>query len=272
MTITLSQVQALFGVSSFGTASGTAAQAIPALARVTATGAEAKGLVREKTDPVTIGALAQFRTAIGKAETIEQALSDPRILKVLAPALGLADQVGNVALLRKALLSDPEDDDGLARQMGSNWRAASATLGVHSTGLAGLKDETLIQTLSDGYVKYQYRRGLDDSQAGMSNALYALENAASFTDVYTFLGNAAMRRVVTTALGLPDAMAVQSVETQGRAVTSRLDLDSLQDPRQVRKLVERYLVTAATEAASAGATANSDPFSAITSLAVRLRA
>ena len=109
MTITLSQVQALFGVASSGTASGSAAQAIPALARATAEGAEAKGMAREEKDPVTIGALARFHTALDKAETIEQALSDPRILTVIAPALGLADQVGNAALMRKALLSDPED-------------------------------------------------------------------------------------------------------------------------------------------------------------------
>lgn len=272
MNITLSQVQALFGVASSGMASGSAAEAIPALARVTAAGAEEKGLAREEKDPVTLSTLARFHSAIAKAETIEQALSDPRILKVLAPALGLADQSDNAALLRKALLSDPEDDKGLATQMGSTWRAASATLGVHKTGLAGLKDATLLQTLTDGYVKYQYRSGLDDSQAGMSNALYALENAANFKDVYSILGNAAMREVVTTALGLPDAIVVQSVETQGRAVTSRLDLADLQDPRQVRKLVERYLVTAATDAAASNAGTSSDPFSAITSLAVSLRA
>ncbi|MBR0681399.1 DUF1217 domain-containing protein [Roseomonas eburnea] len=272
MNITLSQVQALFGVSSSGTTSGTAAEAIPALNRATAEGAEEKGMAREEKDPVTLSTLAQFRTALDKADTIEEALSDPRILKVIAPALGLADQVDSTALLRKALLSDPSDDESLATQLGTTWQNAAETLGVYSTGLDGLKDETLVQTLTDAYVKYQYRSGLDDSQAGMSNALYALENASNFTDVYTLLGDSAMREVVTTALGLPDAIVVQSVEAQGRAVTSRMDLDSLQDTKQVRKLVERYLIAAANEAAESASSSSGDAITTITSLAVSLKA
>ncbi len=61
-----------------------------------------------------------------------------------------------------------------------------------------------------------------------------------------------LRRVVTTALGLPQELAIQSVETQLRAVTSRLDLDKLKDPKEATKLVERYLVARAREAGPLG--------------------
>ncbi|MEO3474010.1 DUF1217 domain-containing protein [Roseomonas sp. CAU 1739] len=272
MNITLSQVQALFGVSSSTTVSGSVADAIPALRRATAEGAEAKGIAQEKKDPVTLSALAQFRTALDKAGTIEQALRDSRILKVLLPALGLSGQEGNAGMVRRALLSDPEDDTGLAAQLGSNWQNAAATLGVHKTGLAGLRDGTLVETLSNAFLKYQYRNGLDDRQAGLSDALYFLESAGMATDVYDVLGDAVMRRVVTGALGLPDAMAIQPVETQGRAVTSRLKIDSLQDDRAVRKLAERYLIAAANAAADSSASTSTDAMSIITSLAVSIRA
>lgn len=273
MTITLAQVQTLFGGSSSTAASGSAAEAIPALRRATSQGAEDKGMAREGKDPVTLSALARFRTALDKATTIEGALSDPRILEVLAPALGLPDQQGNTAMLRKALLSDPADQDGLAARLGTTWRKAAETLGVHASGLGGLKDEAMVRRLSDAYVKYQYRSGLDETQAGMSNALYALENAGSFTDVYSILGDAVMRKVVTTALGLPDQISIQSVEAQGRAVTSRLKLGDLQDGKAVRRLVERYLIAAANDAAGrTGAGTAANPIAAITSLAVSLRA
>ncbi|GGJ29848.1 DUF1217 domain-containing protein [Neoroseomonas lacus] len=272
MDLSLSMVQALFGVSSSTTAStGSAAMAIPALQRATADGAEAKGIEREKKDPVSISALAQFRTALDKADTIEKALQDPRILKVLLPALGLAGQEGNGALVRRALLSDPKDTKGLAAQLGTTWQAAAETLGVHSTGLAGLRDSTLVENLTNGFLKYQYRTGLDDTQAGMSDALYFLESAKTATDVYGVLGNTVLRRVVTGALELPDAMAIQAVETQGRAVTSRLRIDSLQDDKAVRKLAERYLIAAA-NAAAEGSSSSTDALSMITTLSVSLRA
>lgn len=272
MNITLSQVQALFGVSSSATASGSAADAIPALRRATAEGAEAKGIAQEEKDPVTLSALAQFRTALNKADTIEEALQDPRILKVLMPALGLSGQEGNAGLVRRALLSDPEDEDGLAAQLGTNWQNAAATLGVHATGLDGLRDSTLVGTLSNAYLKYQYRTGLDEQQAGLSDALYFLEAASTATDVYDVLGNGVMRRVVTGALGLPDAMAVQPIETQGRAVTSRMKIDSLQDDKAVRKLAERYLIAAANAASDSSSSSSTDALSTITALSVSLRA
>jgi hypothetical protein len=65
---------------------------------------------------------------------------------------------------------------------------------------------------------------------------------------------------------------VQSVETQGRAVTSRLRLDSLQDDTAVRKLAERYLIAAANAAAESSAGTATDPFAIITTLSVSVRA
>jgi hypothetical protein len=267
MVLTLTQVQSLFGVQVSAGSSGTAATAIPALRRATADGAEARGIAQEKKDPVSLTALAQFRVALDKAGTIEQALQDPRILKVIMPALGLPDQVGNPGMVRRALLSDPADAKGLATQLGSAWKAAATTLGVHATGLDGLRDPAMVQRMSDAFLKYQYRTGLDEQQAGLSDALYFLESARNVEDVFDVLGDAVLRRVVTSALGLPRELAVQSVEAQGRTVTARLRVESLQDERAVRKLAERYLITAANSAsAAAGAT---DPMATLTALSVR---
>ena len=93
----------------------------------------------------------------------------------------------------------------------------------------------------------------------MSDALYFLQNAAAKTNVYNILGNAVMRRVVTGALGLPAQMVVQSVETQARAVTSRLKLADLQDPRKVQKLAERYVIAAGRGPAAAARAARCSP-------------
>jgi hypothetical protein len=171
--------------------------------------------------------------------------------------------------VRRALLSDPADAKGLAAQLGSTWKAAAATLGVHATGLDGLRDAAMVARLSDAYLKHQYRMGLDDQQPGLSDALYFLEAARNADDVFDLLGDRVLRRVVTGALGLPDQIAVQSVETQGRAVTARLKVESLQDERMVRKLAERYLISAANTAAASADGPSGDPFAMILSLSIR---
>lgn len=269
MNLSVPQIQALFGVSSQAAGAGNAATAIPALRRATEAGAEAKGIAQERKDPVSLTALAQFRQALDKAGSIEAALSDPRILKVVMPALGLPDQAGSPALARKALLSDPEDRQGLAARLGATWQAAARTLGVFEAGLDGLRDPAMVQRLSDAFLKYQYRSGLDDQQAGLADALYFLESARNVEDVFDVLGDAVLRRVVTGALGLPDQIAIQGVEAQGRAVTSRLKLEALQDDRAVRKLAERYLIAAANRAAEGQAAGPTDPFAIIAGLSIR---
>jgi len=119
----------------FGNAApaASASEAVAAFRRVTKAGEEEKGLARERKDSVTLTALAQFRQALDAAPNIDRALSDPRVLKVLMPALGLPDQVGNPGLVRRALLSDPKDPKGVAAQLGTTWRNAATTLNLKAT-------------------------------------------------------------------------------------------------------------------------------------------
>lgn len=245
LSLNASLAASLFGGSASGTASGDAASAIVALKRAQAKGAEAKGVAVERKDPVTITALKQFEAAVAKAKDVKSALHDPRVLAVLLPALGLADQAAYPGLVQRALMADPKDTKGLLASLDSRFTAAAATLDLKNKGLAGLRDPALRANLEDGYVQYQYQQGLDDKNAGMADALYFIQNVAAKTDVYGILGNAVMRRVVTGALGLPAQMAVQSVETQARAISSRMKLADLQDPRKVQQLAQRYVMAQA---------------------------
>jgi hypothetical protein len=256
ITLSTSLVSALFGTGSTSTSTSTssgtgdAASAILALKAAQKSDAEAKGVAQERKDPVTITALKQFETAVAKAKDVKTALQDPRVLAVLLPALGLADQMQYPGLVQKALLADPSDSKGLLASLDSRFKKAAETLDLKNKGLAGLTDAATKTKLTDAYVQYQYQIGLDEKNAGMSDALYFIKNASSQTDVYGILGNAVMRRVVTGALGLPQEMAIQSVETQARAISSRMKLTDLQDSAKVQKLVQRYLMAEASTSTS----------------------
>jgi hypothetical protein len=104
----------------------------------------------------------------------------------------------------------------------------------------------------------------------MANAVYFSENAKTVKSVYDILGNGVMRRVVLGALGMPDQIAIQPVETQARAVLARMKLTDLQDPTKVRALAERYLMAEADKAAANSANASSDPFATISGLSIKV--
>jgi hypothetical protein len=136
--------------------------------------------------------------------------------------------------------------------------------------LGSLSDPKMLEILTNGFTKYEYRTGLSDKNPGMANAVYFSENAKTVKSVYDILGNGVMRRVVLGALGMPDQIAIQPVETQARAVLARMKLTDLQDSAKVRALAERYLMAEADKAAANSASAASDPFAMISGLSIRV--
>ncbi len=136
--------------------------------------------------------------------------------------------------------------------------------------LGSLSDPKMLEILSNGFTKYEYRTGLSATNPGMANAIFFSENAKNVKSVYDILGNGVLRRVVLGALGLPDQLAIQPVETQARAVASRLKLADLQDPTRVRAIAERYLMAEADKAAAKAANASNDPFAMISSLSIKV--
>ena len=230
-----------------------AGDAIPALRRALAPGAESKALARLAKDPQLARELDAFAKAAAKATDVKAALRDPRILNVLLPALGLPDAVGQPGLALRALTADPTSPDGLlARLPDSRWRAAAATLNLHEKGVEVLRDPKVQASLADGLRRLAWRRELDAGQPGIGDAMLFRERASAATGAYAALADPVVRRVLTTALGLPQAIVVQPIETQARALTARLDLGKLQNPREVAKLAERYVVAAAGGGGAAG--------------------
>jgi hypothetical protein len=66
-----------------------------------------------------------------------------------------------------------------------------------------------------------------------------------------------LREVVTSTLGFPKELAIQSVETQATALTSKIDITKFKDPKFVEKFIQRYLTqrdqeTAQSNGAGAG--------------------
>ncbi len=218
---------------------------------------ETKALDRLAKDPTIKRQMEAYRTAIAKAKDLDSALKDPRVLNVLLPAMGLGDQVGNTALARKALTSDLKDPKSLANQLSdTRWKDAATSLNLATKGLDALRDPKLIENLDKGLRELSWRNGLDDSAAGISDALYFQDNAKTATSAYAILGNAVLRRVVTGALGLPQEFALQPVETQAKVIERRINLKDLQDPKQVQKLAERYLVMTNMNSGTSSSTAS----------------
>jgi hypothetical protein len=190
----------------------------------------------------------QFRRAVERAPDIRAALRDPRVLQVVATAMGIPEGGQQPGLALRTLLEDPTQRESLVNRLPDRrWKAAADALRLDQRGLAALRDPAVQARLQDGLLRARWRQELETAQPGLGDAQLFRDTAANADGAFGVLGNPVLRRVVSGALGLPKELAIQSVEAQARTLRARLDLDKLQDPREVQRLAERYLISRARE-------------------------
>lgn len=221
----------------------------------------------EALQPAVQRDIAAFTKAVQSAKTPQQLLADPTVLKVLLTANGLGSDANYPALAQKALMSNPSDPHSLANQLsGSNsqWLSAAQTYQFATKGLSIIQDPKVLSTITNGYAEVLWRQSLDKQTPGLSNALYFIQNASTFTSADQILGDSVARSVVTTALGIPQQLAYQPLSAQQQAITSQLTISDLQKPGFVQSFADRYLAVMQSSAQSSSSSGSS-----LSSLAVQ---
>jgi hypothetical protein len=232
-------------------AGGDPGAAVAAFRRLGRSGEEARALDRLARDPAQQRAMEQFRRAVDRAPDARAALRDPRVLQVIATAMGIPDGAQQPGLAQRTLLEDPGKTEALVNRLpDGRWKAAAQALRLDQRGIDALRDPEVQARLQDGLVRARWRQELEASQPGLGDAQLFRDTAANADGPYAVLGNAVLRRVVSGALGLPPQLAIQSVEAQARALESKLNLEKLKDPKEVQRLAERYLIGRAREQAA----------------------
>ncbi|MBI1340639.1 DUF1217 domain-containing protein [bacterium] len=207
---------------------------------------EARQLAAARKDPVVQRDLARYADVVRNAKTVDDVLNDPVARRVFMTANGLGEQSQYLGLSKRALTSDILDPDSLANKLASTngaWRSTLETYNLHLFGVGALKTSTAIETVSANYVAEKRLDQLDAQLPGLGSAILFKRIAASLDTTTKVLGSALGREVVTTALGLPRQIAVQSIEAQVKAVETRLDVTKLAEPAFVDRLVQRYLIS-----------------------------
>ncbi len=222
------------------------------------------GVAKEAQQPQIARDIAAFTTAIAGATSIQSALLNPNVQKVLLTANGLVSYIGETALAQKVLLSDPSDPNSLVNKLGNNtWLSTVQTYNFAKNGLSELQNPTVIAAITNAYAEVKWRQGLDQVTPGLANALTFLGQAGSIKTADDVLGNYTNFEVVTTALGIPQTIVFQSITAQEATINAHLDISKLNDRRYVTSLTDQYLLTMQ-ESKHASATSGST----LTSLAV----
>lgn len=218
---------------------------------------QTKDIAMTAAEPQIARAISAFTQAVQQATSPTQLLDNPTVMQVLLTANGLADQIPYTALAQKTLLSNPSDPHSLVNQLSdSRWLPVVQTYNFANAGLSVIQNPSVMATIANGYAEYSWFNSLDAATPGLSNALTFRSQAAGITSVDQILGNQVAFQVVTGALGIPEQIVFQPLEAQQQAITSRLDISQLQDPKFVESFVQRYLINEAESASASNSAPN----------------
>jgi hypothetical protein len=201
---------------------------------------------------------AYFRDKIGKADTAEKLVNDKRLLRIALTAFGLEGDVNSKAFIQKILEGGTLKEGSLANKLADKqYTKFAAAFGYGDFSVP----RTKLSTFPDEIIK-QFRSRSFETAVGQQNNTYRLAMnaereipalAAKSTSAtarwYTLLGNAPLREVMQTALGLPKSFSgididqqVAVLRTRTEAAFGSSDLAQFKSPEKMDALVRRFLV------------------------------
>lgn len=201
--------------------------------------------------------IAAFTKAVQTATSPQQLLKNPTVLQVLLTANGLGSEASETALAQQALLSNVNDPKSLVNKLANTqWKSVAQTYDFANAGLSIIQNPKVISTIANGYAEVTWLNSLDATTPGLSNALTFIQQASSITSAAQIVANPLFDTVVNGALGIPVEIAFQSVQAQEHAITAKMDIKKLQDPKYVQQIAQQYLIAQSSSANNSTSTPN----------------
>lgn len=203
---------------------------------------------------------AYFRDRIGGIRTAEQLVNDRRLLRISLTAFGLQNDVNSRAFIQKVLEGGTLKEGSLANRLADKqYQKFSAAFGFGDFSIP----RTAISTFPDEILA-QFRTKTFETAVGAQNNTFRLalnaereiptlasRQTSELAKWYSVLGNAPLREVVQTAMGLPKSFASIDLDRQVAILQDRVGsvfgartVSQFSDPAKMDALVRRFLFRA----------------------------
>jgi hypothetical protein len=184
---------------------------------------------------------AYYLENIKDVKSIDDFLADDRIFAYAMKAFGLSDMTYAKAFVRKVLTEGVADSGSFANKLAdTRYREFADTFNFAEFGATATIFDITRQGTVDRYVRQTLEEDAGGQDEGVRLALYFERKAASLTSPFAILADAALLKVVQTALGLPATMSLMDIDKQAELITARLDIEDFKDPEKLAKFLRRF--------------------------------
>lgn len=206
-----------------------------------------------KNDATAKREIAAFRERIGTISNVDDLMKDREVFGFVMKAFGMENQIYAKAMVRKILTSDIDDKKSLVNRLtSSDYKDLHKTMGFKPDGKADWKLKSTVW--QDQLVERFVDQRLIDSQSEISpsvgQALSFLEDVPKFTSWYKVLSDKQASKFMRVALGIPESLAKGDIDAQKKLFEKKMNIEDLQDPKKVQKLVRQYAAIAGANEAS----------------------
>lgn len=200
---------------------------------------------------------------IGSITAIDDFLADRRLVAYAMTAHGLGAMTYATAFIRKLLEGGIADSGALVnRLVDARYRTFVADFDFHRHGAATTSLERAQARIVELYRRQILEENVARQSEGARLALYFERKAAALDGWSDVLADAALLKVVQTALGVSPQMSNLAIDAQKKMLESRFDIADLRDPRKRHGFIERF--TARYDAQNPATAARASPVPAAT--------
>jgi hypothetical protein len=184
---------------------------------------------------------AYYLAHIENVKSIDDFLADDRVFAYAMKAFGLKDMAYAKAFMRKVLTEGIDKRDSFANTLSdARYREFVETFNFARYNTTTTIFERTRQGTVDRYVRQTLEEDAGAQNEGVRLALYFERKAPSITSALGILADAALLKVVQTALGIPAATSAMDLDKQAQIISARLDVADLKDPDKLASFLRRF--------------------------------
>lgn len=182
-----------------------------------------------------------FLKTIGNIKSMDAFLANDRVYRFAMKAFGLSDMIYAKAFVRKVLTDGIDSNKSFANQLADpRFRDFAATFNFKSTGSATTAFDKAQQGVVDKFLQSTLEQQAGQQNEGVRLALYFQRKASGVTSAYSILADPALLKVAQVALGLPASTSAANIETQANLISSKIDIEHLDEPAVLSKFLTRF--------------------------------
>ena len=219
----------------------------------TLTNSREKQLEQLKQDPRIVREIEYLHKRVAEIETVDEFINDRRLMAFALSAFALEDEINLLGRIRKILTEPRSDPKALVNKLiDPRFKEIAAGFEFAEVGLAKVKNAVFLNDLIDRFYTNEFERRLGQQNPALREAEFFRRKIADIDNTFDILGDRVFRAVVTFTLGLPLAIALQSVDKQKSLIEARVDIEKFKDPKFVDDFIRRFLLKKDAAAGLAG--------------------